>query len=80
MEASRHVDRGSIGQRHHGANARDRHQAPAHLIIPHDGQQAAVLDDDETCTSYLRNSLVASIGYGIFDECRRDLELSHQRV
>src|ERR1019366_1152767 len=26
--------------------ARDRHQAPAHLIIPDDGQQAAVLDDE----------------------------------
>jgi len=46
MEASRHVDRGSIGQRHYGANARDRHQAPAHLIIPDGGQQAAMLDDE----------------------------------
>jgi hypothetical protein len=27
-------------------SARDRHQAPAHLIIPDDGQQAAVLDDE----------------------------------
>src|ERR1035441_4795629 len=45
MEASGDVDRGSIGQRHHRANARDRHQSPAHLIVPDDGQQAAVLDD-----------------------------------
>src|ERR1035437_6383938 len=29
-EASGNVDGGTIGQRHHGANARDRHQAPAH--------------------------------------------------
>ena len=45
-EASGHVDRGAIGQRHHGADTRGRHQAPAHLIIPDDGQQAAMQDDD----------------------------------
>src|ERR1035437_7706897 len=46
MEASGYVDRGSIGQRTHRATARAGHQAPAHLIIPDDGQQAAVLDDE----------------------------------
>jgi hypothetical protein len=46
VEASWHVDRGAIGQRHHGANSRGRHQAPTHLVIPHDGQQAAMQDDD----------------------------------
>ena len=44
-EPSRHVDRGAIGQRHHGADTRGRHQAPAHFIVPHDGQQAAMQDD-----------------------------------
>ena len=45
-EASRQVDGGAIGQRHNGANAGGRHQAPAHLINPDDGQQAAMQDDD----------------------------------
>src|ERR1035437_605497 len=44
--SERDVDRASLRQPHHRANARDRHQAPAHLIIPDDGQQAAVLDDE----------------------------------
>ncbi len=33
-EASGHVDSGSISQRHHGADTRGRHQAPARLVIP----------------------------------------------
>ena len=41
-----YVDGGAIGQRHHGADTGDRHQAPAHVIIPDDGQQAAVQDAD----------------------------------
>ena len=45
-EAGGHVDCGPIGQRHHGANARDRHQTPTHLIIPDDGQQAPVQDPE----------------------------------
>ena len=45
-EASGHIDRGALGQRHHGADTRGRHQAPTHLIIPDDGQQAAMQDDD----------------------------------
>jgi hypothetical protein len=45
-EAGGHIDGGAIGQRHHGADAGGRHQAPAYLIVPHDGQQAAVQDDD----------------------------------
>src|ERR1017187_3526359 len=44
MEASGDVGRGSIGQRHHGANTGRRHQASAHLIVQHDGEQAAVQD------------------------------------
>src|SRR6202167_6583599 len=45
-EASRNVDGGAIGQRHYGANAGGRHQAPAHLVIPDDGQQAAMQDNE----------------------------------
>src|SRR5207342_619553 len=45
-EASRNVDGSPIGQRHYGANAGGRHQALAHLVIPDDGQQAAMQDDD----------------------------------
>src|SRR5580693_3432162 len=41
-----HIDGGAIGQRHHGADTRGRHQAPAYLILPDDSQQAAVQDDD----------------------------------
>jgi hypothetical protein len=37
-------DRGAIGQRHHRADPGDRHQAPTHLIVPNDDQQAAVQD------------------------------------
>ena len=33
-EASGYVNGGAIGQRHHGADTRGRHQAAAHLIIP----------------------------------------------
>src|SRR5215510_13386043 len=45
-EASGDVDGGAIGQRHHGPDTRGRHQAPAHLILPDNGQQAAMQDDD----------------------------------
>ena len=45
-EARGYVDRGAIGQRHHGAYTRDRHQASAHIIVPDDDQQAAVQDAD----------------------------------
>ena len=45
-EACGHVDGSAIGQRHHRANTRDRHQAPAHLIIPDDGQQATMTAAD----------------------------------
>ena len=45
-EASWNVDGATIGQRHHGADTRGCHQAPAHLVIPDDGQQAAMQDDD----------------------------------
>jgi hypothetical protein len=36
----------AIGQRHNGADTGGRHQAPAHLIIPDNGQQTAMQDDD----------------------------------
>ena len=45
-EASGHVDGGAIGQRHNGADTGGGHQAPAHLIIPDNGQQTAMQDDD----------------------------------
>src|SRR5580700_9999847 len=38
-EASRNVDGGAIGQRHHGANAGGRHQALAHLVIADDANR-----------------------------------------
>ncbi len=31
-----------IGQRDHRADTGDRHQAPAHIIVADDGQQAAI--------------------------------------
>jgi hypothetical protein len=34
----------TISQRHHGADARVRHQTPAYLVIPDDRQQAAMQD------------------------------------
>jgi hypothetical protein len=45
-KASWYVDGGGIGQRYHGADTRYRHQAPAHVIVPHDGQQTAMQDAD----------------------------------
>jgi hypothetical protein len=45
-EASGHIDGRAIGQRHYGANTGGRHQAPTHVIITDDGQQAAMQDDD----------------------------------
>src|SRR6202790_4003765 len=45
-EAGRHVDGGAIGQRHHRADTRHRHQAPAYLIVPDDGQQATMKHAD----------------------------------
>src|ERR1700678_187163 len=44
-EASRHVDSGAIGQRHYRTDTGGRHQTPAHLIVPYDGQQAAMPND-----------------------------------
>jgi hypothetical protein len=43
-EAGGYVDGSAIGQRHHGADARGRHQTPAYLVIPDDRQQAAMQD------------------------------------
>ena len=45
-EAGGHVDGRAIGQRHHRADTGDRHQAPAHIIVPDNGQQAAMQDAD----------------------------------
>ena len=45
-EPSRHVDSGAIGQCHHWTDARGRYQATAHFIVPNDGQQAAMQDDE----------------------------------
>jgi hypothetical protein len=41
-EASWHVDRGAIGERHYRANAWRSHQASAHLIIAHNSEQPAM--------------------------------------
>ena len=43
-EAGRHIDSGAEGQRHHRTDTGDRHQPPAHRIVAHDGQQAAMQD------------------------------------
>jgi hypothetical protein len=44
--ASGYVAGGAIGQRHHSADAGHRHQAPAHIIMAHDGQQATMKNAD----------------------------------
>jgi hypothetical protein len=44
LKAGRHIDGDAIGQRDHRADTGDRHQAPAHIIVPDDGQQAAMQD------------------------------------
>jgi hypothetical protein len=46
FEAGGHVNCSAIGQRYHRANSGDRHQAPAHIIVPYDGQQTAVQNPD----------------------------------
>src|SRR5215470_8217283 len=43
-EAGRYIDGDAIGQCDHRANAGDRHEAPAYVIVPDDGQQAAMQD------------------------------------
>src|SRR5215831_20210138 len=43
-EASRYIDGDTKGQCDHRSNAGDGHQAPAHVIVPDDGQQAAMQD------------------------------------
>jgi hypothetical protein len=45
-EACGHVDGSAIGQRHHRADTGYRHQAPAHIIIPDDGQQPTMKNAD----------------------------------
>jgi hypothetical protein len=45
-ESGGYVDGGAIGQRHHRADPRHRHQAPAHIISPDDGQQATMKNAD----------------------------------
>jgi hypothetical protein len=42
LEPRRNVDRGAEGQRHHGTDTRDGHQAPADFIVPDDRQHFAV--------------------------------------
>src|SRR6266487_1907822 len=54
-EASWHVDGGAIGQRDHGADTGGCHQAPANIIVPDDGQQAAV--QDPTCSRSTRRTM-----------------------
>ena len=39
-------DDGNKVARHHGTDTRGRRQAPAHLVISDDGQQATMQDDD----------------------------------
>jgi hypothetical protein len=46
LKRIRHIDGGAIGQRHHWTDTGDRHQAPAHIIVPDDGQQSAMQDAD----------------------------------
>jgi hypothetical protein len=46
LEFLKRAGTSTIGQRHHGADTGHRHQAPAHIIGPHDRQQAAVQDAD----------------------------------
>src|SRR5262249_45332856 len=43
-ETGRRIDRDAIGERDNRSDTRDRHQAPAHIIVPDDGQQAAMQD------------------------------------
>jgi hypothetical protein len=45
-EASGHIDSSAIGQRNHRADTGDCHQAPAHLIVLDNGQQAAMQNSD----------------------------------
>jgi hypothetical protein len=45
-KAGWHINGSAISQRHYRANAGNRHQAPADIIVPRDGQQAAVQDAD----------------------------------
>src|SRR5262245_8721562 len=45
-EAGRYIDGCAIGQRYHGTDTRNRHQTPAHVIVPDDSQQAAMQDSD----------------------------------
>src|SRR6202022_212233 len=56
-EAGRHVDGSAIGQRHHRADTRHRHQAPAHLIVPHDGPQATMKNADQAIYAVHRDTM-----------------------
>ena len=38
------LDRGAIGQRNDGADTGDCHEAPTHVVVADDGQQAAMED------------------------------------
>jgi hypothetical protein len=51
FKAGWHVDCGAIGQRHYRPNVRHRHQAPAHVIVPDNSQQAA-MQEVELLTQY----------------------------
>ena len=46
MEASGYVDGWRDRSAHHGADAGGRHRASAHFVVPDDGQQATMQDDD----------------------------------
>src|SRR5262249_16852991 len=43
-ETGGNIDGDAEGQRDHGTDPRNRHQTPAHVIVPNDGQQAAMQD------------------------------------
>ena len=66
---SGNVDGGAIGQRHHGANTGGRYQAPAHLIVPHDGQQTTMQDDEllakynGSCVKYRARSFSMAMAF-----------------
>ena len=58
-EARGYIYGGTIGERHHRADTGRRHQAPAHLIVPHDSEQAAVQDAELLAKRPSDNEFVA---------------------
>src|SRR5262249_40178252 len=69
-EAGGHIDGGTIGQRHHRPDARHRHQAPAHLVVPDHSKHAPAAPTMPTLRPKLRRVPRRSLSTAMAFDCK----------